>query len=167
MFGLRRRRRAASAAPAAPEAKGPGSIRLSEDQLFDAVRGKLDDFMGVEGSWALVRRDPEAPADDAIFAAMSTYSLARDITAMLIGRAETAPTAASGSDAPAEAPAAPERAPMRAIPRDEDPREQVRIELTTIARWADPKRHDPEYVDTAIVTPAAASDAADRSARGA
>lgn len=162
MFGLRRRHRKATAAPAAAsEASGNRAIRLSEEQLFDAVRGKLDDFMGIEGAWALVRRDPDAPTDDTIFASMSTFSLARDITSMLVGGAAEIPSAS-----PTVAAAPDARPSLRPVPRDESPRDQVEIELTTIAQWADPKHHDPDFVDKDIVSPVPAV-SAHREAHGA
>lgn len=184
MFGLRRRNRKSQPAPSTtPTEEAHDRVQLSEEKLFDLIHGKLEDFIGVDGAWALVRRDPEAAADDAIFSSMSTVMLARDITSELLGtkarnHSVTPPipaaTEAAEVDeveipAPAASEASPSPAPanglrdmIRPVPRDES-QEQVDIELKTIATWADPQRHDPEQVDERIVAPVRAADASKRS----
>lgn len=86
MFGIRRRRRGARAVVDS-EASGSSSTASpwSDDALFDAIRSTLDEFIGPQGSWELVRRREGAVVDDGIFASMSTFSLARSITGVVLG----------------------------------------------------------------------------------
>ena len=169
MFGLRRRhRKAQPAPPAIPDPQSDLPARLSEEQVFDAVHARLEEFMGADGTWSLVRRDPDSVPDDGIFSSMSTILLAKDIVSSVLGSpgsASTAPdTVAEVASAPEVATqAAEEKAPsmrekdlrdmLRPVPRD-DAQSQVALELTTIATWADPQHHDPDHVDPDLVSPA-------------
>ncbi|WP_166998221.1 hypothetical protein [Paramicrobacterium fandaimingii] len=175
MFGLRRRHRKVSTAPAAlPEPTSGDSNALDEERLFDAVHQRLEEFMGVDGAWALVRRDPEKASDDAIFSSMSTILLAKDITKVFVGaerRSADVESDAPAVTAPEQAEPAVTPAPrdsglrtmIRPVPRDDEERSQVDVELTTIATWADPQRHDPDYVDPQLLS----SPTAEREIRGA
>lgn len=161
MFGLRRRhRKAQPAAAVLPELTSDGKVQLSEEQLFDAVHKRLEEFMGADGTWSLVRRDPEDASHDSIFSSMSTILLAKDIAAELLGATTIVPSHDPADAAPVEAaePAAVAhdkdlRAMLRPVPRTDDDHQQIRLELTTIATWADPQHHNPAYVDQEMVTP--------------
>lgn len=154
MFGLRRRHRKAPARLTAPVPDA--AVRVSGEELFERVHAKLEEFMGTSGTWALVRRDESTAHDDRIFASMSTISLARDITTVIVGEADSPDAAHAASD---ESPAV---AVPPALPREKTDTAQIAIELTTIAQWADPKRHDPDVVDPDLVSPAQRTDAQER-----
>lgn len=138
MFGRRRKRRKAELLAPPP---APPAIQLSEEQLFEVVSAKVTEFMGAEGSWTLVRRDETHT--DSIFQVMASDSLARDITASILGNQVAVP----------HEPIADDVLTLPSIPRDVDTVQQVEIELKAIAIWADPQRHDPAYVDPALVSP--------------
>ncbi|WP_167131505.1 hypothetical protein [Paramicrobacterium chengjingii] len=166
MFGLRRRHRKVRTEPAAlPEPSSAESIVLDEERMFDAVHQRLEEFMGVDGAWALVRRDPEKASDDAIFSSMSTILLAKDITKVFVNAEKRsvdvvteAPPETASEQAESGAPDAASRdgdlrTMLRPVPRDDEASSQVNVELTTIATWADPQRHDPDHVDPKILAP--------------
>ncbi|PFG31587.1 hypothetical protein [Paramicrobacterium agarici] len=162
MFGLRRRHRKAEPAPAPlPDSASDGTIRISEEQLFEAVHERLEQFMGADGTWSLVRRNPDDAADDSIFSSMSTILLAKEIASVVLGsppnRAQT--TDEDPSETPTESGI---RELLRPVPRSLDEAEQISVELTTIATWADPQRHDPDHVDPRLVTPRSTADEARR-----
>lgn len=93
MFGLRRHRARVQVAPPTPlEAPAP-SVSLSEEQLFEVVRERLDEFVGANGDWTLIRRS-DADSDE-FFQSMTAFSVARDVTTSILAtargdRAETA-----------------------------------------------------------------------------
>lgn len=166
MFGRRRHRAPVTAAPPAPVSV-PG-VELSEEQLFEKIRERLDRHMGANGEWTLVRR---TTADsDTFFHEMAAFSLAREVTAAVVGT----PVPATSSDS-ARAAAAPiitvqtiaarssgvadldsalfDAAPGEASRAERAVLEHVMFELDTVAVWADPQRHDPSSVDREMVTP--------------
>lgn len=127
--------------------------------------------MGADGTWSLVRRDPDSVPNDGIFSSMSTILLAKDIVSSVLGSPSSASTAPDDTvteaavephvvpqavEAMPEAPRVREkdiRDMLRPVPRD-DAQDQVALELTTIATWADPQHHDPAHVDPDLVSPA-------------
>jgi hypothetical protein len=179
MFGRRRHRAPVAVAPAAP-APTPG-IQLSEEQLFEKVRARLDAHMGAHGDWTLVRR---TDADtDAFFHEMAAFSLARELTTAIVGSqatvaAEQGDAAVAAADAETKAdlvetitvttvpsalkPGAADVDPSVfdvpedavASSRELSPVEHVMFELNTVAVWADPQHHDPSHVNAEMVTPA-------------
>lgn len=176
MFGRRRHRAAVTVAPPVP-APEPG-IQLSEEQLFDRIRARLDTHMGATGDWTLVRR---TDADtDTFFHDMAAFSLAREITSAIVGTSAIAAT--QREDAPALAATPPESvmqtitvrtvpssvssgaadvgptvfdapADSEALPVELTKVEHVMFELNSVAVWADPQRHDPSHVNPEMVTP--------------
>ena len=182
MFGRRRHRAPVITAPPAP-VPVPG-VELSEEQLFERIRERLDRHMGAQGDWTLVRR---TTADtDTFFHEMAAFSLAREVTAAIVGT--TVPLSAGQTAEAAEAPAVP--APVitvQTVPTggsgvaDLDPAlfggfstaasdterpdrgqsvlEHVMFELNTVAVWADPQRHDPSSVNPELVAPSGTSTA--------
>ncbi|MET0479938.1 MAG: hypothetical protein ABWZ69_01140 [Mycetocola sp.] len=177
MFGRRRHRAPVAVAPAAPTPT-PG-IRLSEEELFEKLRARIDAHMGAHGDWTLVRR---TDADtDAFFHEMAAFSLARELTAAIVGTpatvtaeaADTATAAAAAATADlvqtitvTTVPSALKSgagdvdpsvfdAPEDAVAssRALSPVEHVMFELNTVAVWADPQHHDPSHVNQEMVTP--------------
>ena len=172
MFGRRRHRAPVIVAPPAP-VPTPG-VELSEEQLFEKIRLRLDTHLGARGEWTLVRR---SDADtDTFFHEMTAFSLAREITAAVVG---TLVSASTGQDAESEPDVAPtitvqtvasgasgladvDPALFTSTPSSDDAEpdarpvaEHVMFELNTVAVWADPQRHDPAHVDPEMVTPTA------------
>jgi len=176
MFGRRRHRAPVTVAPPVPVPE-PG-VQLSEEQLFDKVRARLDAHIGATGDWTLVRRT-EADTD-AFFHDMAAFSLAREITSAIVGASPAAMT--PSENAPAVAAAQPESvmqtitvrtvpssassgaadvgptlfdapADSEALPVELTKVEHVMFELNTVAVWADPQRHDPAHVNPEMVTP--------------
>lgn len=173
MFGRRRHRAPVTVAPPVP-APQPG-IQLSEEQLFDAVRARLDAHIGATGDWTLVRRSESDT--DTFFHEMAAFSLAREITTALVGAPSTA--AAHIDDVPVDQPASVMQtitvrtvpssvssgaadvgptvfdapADSDALPVELSRVEHVMFELNTVAVWADPQRHDPAHVNPEMVTP--------------
>ncbi|MCP2030483.1 hypothetical protein L1277_000547 [Okibacterium sp. HSC-33S16] len=165
MFGRRRHRAPVNVAPPAPVEVPLPAVQLSEEQLFDVVRQRLEDFMGASGEWTLVRR---ADADtDEFFQDMAAFSLARDVTASILG---TSTSTAQASPVAENVPSG--LAEFGASVLDAEPfdapdfdslvtrpiADQVTFELNAIAVWADPKRHDPSHVDASLVNPPAPAD---------
>jgi hypothetical protein len=164
MFGRRRHRAPVNVAPPAPVEVPLPAVQLSEEQLFDVVRKRLEDFMGATGEWTLVRR-AEADTDE-FFQDMAAFSLARDVTASILGTSVSATEASAASDAVPSTLAGFGASVLDAEPFDAPDfdtlvthpvAEQVTLELNAIAVWADPKRHDPSHVDVKLVTPTAPS----------
>lgn len=166
MFGRRRHRAPVVVAPPAP-VPVPG-IELSEEQLFEKVRARLDAHMGSTGDWTLVRRSDRDT--DTFFHEMAAFSLARQITSAIVGApvaardtAETAPDVAPTITVQAVAATAsgtavdvaPESwvAPAADSSATAATAEHIMFELNTVAVWADPQRHDPSHVDQEMVTP--------------
>lgn len=180
MFGRRRHRAPVTVAPPVPVVE-PG-VQLSEEQLFEKIRARLDAHMGSTGDWTLVRR---SDADtDTFFHEMAAFSLAREITTAIVGAGAGAGQSDTASEsAPAEpmsvAPApvmqtitvrtVPSSASSDAAdvghsvfdaPADADGLpvelskvEHVMFELNSVAVWADPQHHDPAWVNPEMVTP--------------
>ncbi|MET1051181.1 MAG: hypothetical protein ABWX65_00940 [Mycetocola sp.] len=179
MFGRRRHRAPIAVVPPVP-APLPG-IEVSEEQLFERVRARLDEQIGANGAWTLVRR---TDADtDTFFHDMASFSLAREITAAIVGspaRLDATPEHAA-ADAVAPLPTITVQSvggsnsrpadlgatvgadvlpvPASSVPASDEVTEQIRehvmFELNTVAVWADPQRHDPAEVDAEMVTPSA------------
>jgi hypothetical protein len=176
MFGRRRHRAPVTVAPPAPVPE-PG-IQLSEEQLFERIRARLDQHMGATGDWTLVRR---TDADtDAFFHEMAAFSLARELTTTIVGAETTVAADASATPAAEDAPPAHivQTITVTTVPSsrkvgasDVDPAifdaaddaadaardlakvEHVMFELNTVAVWADPQHHDPSHVNPEMVTP--------------
>ena len=177
MFGRRRHRAPVTLAPPAPVPM-PG-IQLSEEQLFEKVRVRLDEHMGAHGDWTLVRRT--ATDTDTFFHDMAAFSLAREITTAIVGSV-AAVTAAHNDDTSvaaaeihkniiqtitvttlpstvksgtADIDPAVFDAPtaLDAAPAERTNVEHVMFELNTVAVWADPQHHDPAHVNEEMVTP--------------
>jgi hypothetical protein len=176
MFGRRRHRAPVTVAPPAP-VPTPG-IQLSEEQLFEKVRARLEQHMGANGDWTLVRRT--AADTDTFFHEMAAFSLARELTTAIVGTAAAKP-AEHAEEALVLASAAPTNivqtitvttvpssvssgaanvgpafdAPteVAVAPVDASRVEHVMFELNSVAVWADPQRHDPSHVDPEMVTP--------------
>ena len=174
MFGRRRHRAPVIVAPPAP-VPIPG-VELSEEQLFEKIRSRLDQHLGAGGDWTLVRRSDSDT--DTFFHEMAAFSLAREITSAIVATpvaapaeqaaataadvvptitVQTVPSAASGltdlDSAFSGAPAGAEPAQAE----DREVLEHVMFELNTVAVWADPQRHDPSHVDAEMVTPSGSS----------
>ncbi|MCU1419386.1 MAG: hypothetical protein JWR57_555 [Mycetocola sp.] len=176
MFGRRRHRAPVTVALPAP-VPAPG-IQLSEEQLFERIRARLDQHMGATGDWTLVRR---TGADtDAFFHEMAAFSLARELTTTIVGADTTVAADASATPAAEDAPPAHivQTITVTTVPSsrkvgasDVDPAifdaaddaadaardlakvEHVMFELNTVAVWADPQHHDPSHVNPEMVTP--------------
>lgn len=167
---------ATSAAPAP-------RIELSEERVFAAVLERLQDFVGENGSWTLTRRSESDT--EVFFHDMAALSLARAVTSTLVDAAAHGDVteAASGSarpdrgdghvlgdsrsatDTSALGAPSPERDAAEAATADRAVSPAVRtiMELDTIAVWADPKSHDPAYIDERMLHPETARSAdADR-----
>ncbi|WP_419819206.1 hypothetical protein [Glaciibacter flavus] len=91
MFG--RRRRETPVVP--PKAPAP---ELNGEQVFELINSRLNEIIGVNGEWTLVRRAAEDT--DGIFHAMLTHQIAAEVThALLVERSslrgETAPEPAA------------------------------------------------------------------------
>ncbi len=171
MFGRRRHRAPLIVAPPAPAPLT--GVELTEEQLFEKIRARLDQQVGTNGDWTLVRR---SDADtDTFFHEMAAFSLAREVTAAIVGKSvasaehsedslpapatiitvQTVPAGNSGltdldlifADVTPAAVAGP--APVN----NTTVLEHVMFELNTVAVWADPQRHDPSQVDAEMVTP--------------
>jgi hypothetical protein len=151
-------------------------IELSEERVFAAVLERLQDFVGENGSWTLTRRSDSDT--EVFFHDMAALSLARAVTSTLVDAAglgdstddlsvldrahATSVVPADDGDsnedvaeAAAEATANPDRAVSPAV--------RTIMELDTIAVWADPKSHDPAYIDERMLHPETARTAdADR-----
>ena len=154
----------------------PG-IQLSEEQLFEKVRARLDEHMGAHGDWTLVRRT--AADTDTFFHDMAAFSLAREITTAVVA---TTTAVELHDDAPVPAAVLPKNiiqtitvttlpSSVKSGAADVDPAvfdapaaadaapdaranvEHVMFELNTVAVWADPQRHDPAHVNAEMVTP--------------
>lgn len=163
---------AASPAPVAEPV-----IELSEERVFAAVLERLQDFVGENGSWTLTRRSDSDT--EVFFHDMAALSLARAVTSTLVDAAGHGASTGSArrdelsaldqvhatSDTPAidgdptgdasVATANPERAVSPVV--------RTIMELDTIAVWADPKSHDPAYIDERMLRPETAPTAdADR-----
>lgn len=171
MFGRRRHRAPVIVAPPAP-VPIPG-VELSEEQLFEKIRSRLDQHLGAGGDWTLVRRSDSDT--DTFFHEMAAFSLAREITSAIVATptaasseqgagtvdvrpsitVQTVPSGASGltNVDSTFAPAAADPAPAD----NRDVLEHVMFELNTVAVWADPQRHDPSQVDAEMVTPSGSS----------
>lgn len=167
MFGRRRHRAPVIVAPPAP-VDVPG-VTLSEEELFEKVRTRLDEHMGSHGGWTLVRRT-EADTDS-FFHEMAAFSLAREITAAVVGT----PVAASPAHSADESARFTPMITVQTVPSgtsgladvdsalfdsspgvettERDLAEHVMFELNTVAVWADPQRHDPSHVNAEMVTP--------------
>jgi hypothetical protein len=179
MFGRRRHRAPVTVAPPAP-VPTPG-IQLSEEQLFEKVRIRLDEHMGAHGDWTLVRR---TDADtDAFFHDMAAFSLAREITTAIVGtpasvvaeRVEnasptvgaepenvvqtvtvtTVPSGATSGVADVDSSVLNAVDETLASPAERSKVEHVMFELNSVAVWADPQRHDPSHVNPDMVSPTA------------
>ncbi|RLQ85784.1 hypothetical protein D9V28_02695 [Mycetocola zhadangensis] len=141
------------------------AVQLSEEQLFDVVRKRLEDFMGAQGEWSLVRR---ADADtDEFFQDMAAFSLARDVTSSILGKTVVAPEASPEIDVKLSGfagfgasvlDAEPFEAPDFDTLVTRPVAEQITFELNAIAVWADPKRHDPAHVSAELVNPPVPTD---------
>lgn len=129
MFGRRRRPQVPVAAPTAPS-----TAPLSPDEVYDLVNRKVLDALGPDGRYSLVLRS--AADTDAIFSQLAARSLSLAITRSIVGDAEAATHAPTHGKATAV--------------------ESARREHAAIAVWADPRRHDPDAVDPAIVSPSTA-----------
>jgi hypothetical protein len=170
MFGRRRHRAPVTVAPPAP-VPTPG-VQLSEEQLFEKVRARLEQHMGANGDWTLVRRT--AADTDTFFHEMAAFSLARELTTAIVGTtgADPAEHAVEALVLPHAAPTNIEQtitvttvpspvssgavdAPAEAAPVDAARVEHVMFELNSVAVWADPQRHDPSHVNPEMVTPTA------------
>lgn len=168
MFGRRRHRaRAQVALPTPVEAPTPAP-QLSEEQLFDVVRDRLDEFLGAQGEWTLVRRS--AGDTDEFFQSMTAFSVARDVTSSILATARGELAGAKPADQTSTVTlsdfvgfgaSALQPASISSADSDEfvtrPVAEQVTFELNAIAVWADPQRHDPGHVNPDLVTPPAAS----------
>jgi hypothetical protein len=163
MFGRRRHRAPVNVAPpiaveAALPAVQTSAVQISEEQLFDVVRSRLEDFMGAHGEWTLVRR---ADSDtDEFFQGMAAFSLARDVTRSILGATAISQQAGTESAVsqssltnPAAAVPGTDTVVSEASLVTRPLAEQVTFELNAIALWADPKRHDPSHVSADLVTP--------------
>lgn len=126
MFGRRRR----SQVPVIPPTPAP-SADLSPDEVYDLVSRKVLDALGPEGRYSLVLRS--ASDTDAIFSQLAARSLSLAITRSIVG------TDAVPRHVPTHGKAA--------------AAESARREHAAIAVWADPRRHDPDAVDPALVSP--------------
>jgi hypothetical protein len=142
-------------------------IELSEERVFAAVLERLQDFVGENGSWTLTRRSESDT--EVFFHDMAALSLARAVTSTLVDAAAHGDiTSRAGLDDLSELDAA--RAASDALPVDnragEDaaadastrdravsPAVRTIMELDTIAVWADPKSHDPAYIDERMLHP--------------
>lgn len=168
MFGRRRHRAPVIVAPPAP-VQIPG-VELSEEQLFEKIRSRLDQHLGAGGDWTLVRRSESDT--DTFFHEMAAFSLAREITAAIVstpvaasaeqdaGLAEIAPTiivqtVPSATSALTDLDSAVPVAVESRAAENREVLEHVMFELNTVAVWADPQRHDPSQVDAEMVTPSA------------
>jgi hypothetical protein len=156
-------------------------IELSEERVFAAVLERLQDFVGENGSWTLTRRSDSDT--EVFFHDMAALSLARAVTSTLVDAAGLGDSTDSArrddlsdldrvhatsvvpavdgdsnedaAEAAAEATANPDRAVSPAV--------RTIMELDTIAVWADPKSHDPAYIDERMLHPETARTAdADR-----
>ena len=160
MFGRRRHRAPVNVAPPTPVEVPLPAVQLSEEQLFDVVRQRIEDFLGADGDWSLVRR---SVADtDEFFQDMAAFSLAQDVTRSILGTPAVAAEASPELDVTLSG-----FAGFGASVLDADPQtapdfdtlvthpvaEQVTFELNAIAVWADPKRHDPSHVSDELVNP--------------
>jgi len=146
-------------------------IELSEERVFAAVLERLQDFVGENGSWTLTRRSDSDT--EVFFHDMAALSLARAVTSTLVDAAglgdshdsarrddlsdldqahATSVVSAVGGDSSedvAEAAAETTTNPDRAV----SPAVRTIMELDTIAVWADPKSHDPAYIDERMLHP--------------
>lgn len=129
MFGRRRRSQVPVAAPTASP-----TAPLSPDQVYDLVNRKVLDALGPDGRYSLVLRS--AADTDAIFSQLAARSLSLAITRSIVGSDETATHVPIHGKTTAA--------------------ESARREHAAIAVWADPRRHDPDSVDPAIVSPSRA-----------
>lgn len=156
-------------------------LELSEERVFAAVLERLQDFVGENGSWTLTRRSDSDT--EVFFHDMAALSLARAVTSTLVDAAGLGDIADSArrddlsvldraqatsivpavdgdsnedvAEAAAEATANPDRAVSPAV--------RTIMELDTIAVWADPKSHDPAFIDKRMLHPETARTAdADR-----
>ena len=162
MFGRRRHRAPVNVAPPTPIEAPLPAVQLSEEQLFDVVRSRLEEFMGAQGEWTLVRR---ADADtDEFFQDMTAFSLARDVTRSILGTTAVAQEASAAPDVTLSdfagfgasvLDAKPFEAPNVDTLITRPVAEQITFELNAIAVWADPQRHDPSHVSPDLVTPPA------------
>jgi hypothetical protein len=143
------------------------AIELTEERVFAAVLERLQDFVGENGSWTLTRRSESDT--EVFFHDMAALSLARAVTSTLVdaaahgdtleraGRDELAglyaaratADALSDDDQPTEDAATDASARDRAV----SPAVRTIMELDTIAVWADPKSHDPAYIDERLLHP--------------
>jgi hypothetical protein len=165
MFGRRRHRAPVNVAPPTPVEAPLPDVQLSEEQLFDVVRKRLEDFMGAHGEWSLVRRN-DADTDE-FFQDMAAFSLARDVTASILGSTAEKQQASPAPDVTVSGFAGFGASVLSAEPYDAPEfdtlvtrpvAEQVTFELNAIAVWADPKRHDPSHVSDAMVNPPVPTD---------
>jgi len=157
-------------APSAAPVAAP-VIELSEERVFAAVLERLQDFVGENGSWTLTRRSDSDT--EVFFHDMAALSLARAVTSTLVDAAGLGDTTGSArhddlsdlgrvhatsvvpavdgdsngevAEAAAGATANPDRAVSPAV--------RTIMELDTIAVWADPKSHDPAYIDERMLHP--------------
>ncbi len=167
MFGLRRHRARVQVAPPTPIAPPLPAPQLSEEQLFEVVRARLEDFVGATGDWTLVRRS-EADTDE-FFQSMTAFSVARDVTASILATArgdqDETTAAHPTSDVTLSGFAGFGASVLDFRPVEESElvtrpiTEKITFELDAIAVWADPKRHDPAHVSPDLVSPPSADDA--------
>ena len=143
MFGRRKHR----AQPATPVIETTGST-IDRTQLEQAVRTVINEQIGVNGRWVLQRRDDTVDVSDTIFQDGSCASLSRAIIDAIFNE-ETERPAGTSPVVPSE----------RRDAREQ--RDYIERELTSIAVWADPERHDPAVISDRIVTPST-SDAVTR-----
>ncbi|WP_143458971.1 hypothetical protein [Leifsonia sp. ALI-44-B] len=172
---------ATGSATVEPMASPAPVLELSEERVFAAVLDRLQDFVGENGSWTLTRRSDSDT--EVFFHDMAALSLARAVTSTLVDAAGLGDSTDSArrddlsdldrvhatsvvpavdgdsnedaAEAAAEATANPDRAVSPAV--------RTIMELDTIAVWADPKSHDPAYIDERMLHPETARTAdADR-----